>query len=121
MSADLRRLAEAATPGPWTYDGDAEHPAIYGADESAIFVSILYHGDDPDLPFIAACDPQTILALLDERDRYRAALEALREATEPYVEEAGPGEELNGLWVRRFDRLMAARYQAREALAPPES
>lgn len=48
--------------------------------------------------------------------RLRAALTSLHDATEPWVDEAPPGEELTGLWEHRFSALMAARHSARAAL-----
>lgn len=77
--AELRRLAEAATPGPWevkhTSDGDViqteyERGGWEIADERA---------DVPhqNAAFIAAANPSTILSLLDE-------LEACRKDAERY-------------------------------------
>lgn len=74
ITDDLRRLAEAATPGPWW---DA-HRSAHGV--RRIFRDRDLIADVPieaDAAYLAACSPHAILALLDERDRLREALEAL--------------------------------------------
>ncbi len=48
--------------------------------------------------------------------RLRAALALLVKATEPYIEEAAPGEEMDGLWCHRFDSLCEARHTAKAIL-----
>ena len=74
MNDDLRKIATAATPGPWRADGKG---------------SVLTHGKSPrhpvaefvmenDWPLIAACSPDQILALLDERDALLAVEKAAR-------------------------------------------
>ena len=72
--AELRRLAIAATPGPWTADGDlVAQPRghyripICGGDQCNFLIPV-------DAEFIAAANPMTVLALLDEVDRLRALL-----------------------------------------------
>ena len=79
--AGLRRLAEAATPGPWYLDG----PWWYGDDDSAYCISTaedagriavtiappryIFGGErevrDANARFIAAANPAVVLALLD--------------------------------------------------------
>lgn len=85
--AELRRLAKAATPGPWTlyvpedYQGPEELPG-YGV-ECAEGRAIVWGALEPetgcqfdrDAEFIAAANPKTILALLDEIGRLRSRLE----------------------------------------------
>lgn len=85
--AELRRLAKAATPGPWTlyvpedYQGPEELPG-YGV-ECAEGRAIVWGALEPetgcqfdrDAEFIAAANPQAILAMLDEIDRLRSRLE----------------------------------------------
>ncbi len=89
--AELRRLAEAATPGPWTlyvpedYQGPDELPG-YGV-ECAEGRAIVWGALEPetgcqfdrDAEFIAAANPNTILALLDEIDRLSDELSACTE------------------------------------------
>ncbi len=78
---DLRRLAEAATEGPWEayvtrLDG------VCGIEDGAGgWVAGCLEGDfdmtEEDATFIAACDPQTILALLDDLDAARKVVSFL--------------------------------------------
>ena len=66
---ELRRLAEAATPGPWSSSGSQ----VWGYDGNLV-AAVRDHSelvDRPDAEFIAAVDPQTILGLLDEIERLR--------------------------------------------------
>lgn len=51
-------------------------------------------------------------------ESYRAhkALERLYEATDPWMENAPPGEQMTEEWAATFSRLGAARVQAQDAL-----
>jgi len=97
--AEIKALAEKATPGPWESDGMAVpfhpkqsspfedqgasvDPVIIGGcqDEQGGAVGVLRNDD---AAYIAACDPQTVLALIariEELERENAALEAQVEA-----------------------------------------
>lgn len=74
-TAELRRLAEAATPGPWTWwtsnsikrltgrdgaDGGVLHAYTLRSEPGTADISIR----EEDMAFIEACNPATILALL---------------------------------------------------------
>lgn len=114
---DLRKAAEAATPGPWDVWAekcpdpvDAKIELAEQVDKCEQFVGELYllnaagkcpatTGCGPtskaNATFIAAANPQAVLSLLDERDALTArvaALEAenkkLRETLKPFAEEA---------------------------------
>lgn len=75
---ELRRLAEAATPGPWHYyagetDEEAawstQFPTVGGPDSEIIGTEGFYSEksrDEANAEFVAAANPTTILALLDE-------------------------------------------------------
>jgi hypothetical protein len=74
--AELRRLAEAATPGPWTQiwehsDPEGPYPAGVKANDDEPNNWILRNDDDLGTEiglndaYIAAANPQTILRLLD--------------------------------------------------------
>lgn len=84
--AELRAVAEAATPGPWEADGQevTQHwsrpePWTTIASSEVVCMSYCYGGSargierDEDADHIAAFDPPTVLALLSEiaelRDR----------------------------------------------------
>lgn len=83
----LRALSEAATPGPWRLDGrdiiqltDAGqgYPMDYYPDSADIVRGRCSHCGDAAITrhenaeFIAAANPQTVIALLDEIDGCRA-------------------------------------------------
>lgn len=87
--AELRRLAEAATPGPW-YVGDYEHgrervttyPDTAIVDEAGKVVVGAYNShccsfpidieaDEKDTAYISAANPQTVLALIAELESLR--------------------------------------------------
>ncbi|MFL4218709.1 ead/Ea22-like family protein [Pseudomonas aeruginosa] len=84
--AELRRLAKAATPGPWRVqtgcswrrigtdsgDGDVLRPCTHPHDGWPDIVA-----PAENLKYIASANPKTILALLDEIDRLKAENEAL--------------------------------------------
>lgn len=83
---ELRKLAEAATPGPWSVsDHEVRTSAFVRAPKFGHVcnapVSVHNFGDgnsqDParkNIAFIAAANPETVLALLAERDRLRELL-----------------------------------------------
>lgn len=87
--AELRRAAEAATPGPWSCN---RHWAIVGGpileftngaaqQQIAMACGQSWMRDDElrnNAEFIAANNPKTVLALLDEIDRLKAENDALR-------------------------------------------
>ena len=87
IQAELRRLAEAATPGPWRTEylmgaGNDLLTAIVAGratpDDLRVIGSTLAERDGK---FIAAANPAVVLALLDaaaERDRLAAAIEHAR-------------------------------------------
>ncbi|HCG1294839.1 TPA: ead/Ea22-like family protein [Pseudomonas aeruginosa] len=80
--AELRRLAEAATPGPWRVqtgcswrrigtdsgDGDVLRPCTHPHDGWPDIVA-----PAENLKYIASANPNTILALLDEIDGMKAS------------------------------------------------
>ncbi len=98
--AELRRLAEAATPGPWgcfqagwrfdeTLRGDGPINGVASTRAShsiaATFTGAAFGFDgelreardrqaEQDAEYIAACDPATVLSLLDEIVRLRMLL-----------------------------------------------
>ena len=89
---ELRKLAEAATPGPWydtngavwidtrqqvccgrSYEECCGNPDIEGGQEQVADSS------PTDAAFIAAANPETVLALLAERDRLLDLLTRIRD------------------------------------------
>lgn len=86
---ELRRIAEAATPGPWTSpweqkDGlDPEEYGFYGASGDKIVGLLWCDGwhlecSEENARHIATFDPPTVLALLDEIERLRQTVDALQ-------------------------------------------
>ena len=73
-AARLRALSEAATHKRWkaTTQGGIEADDYTGPGE--VFDSVASVHDSADWEYIDAADPQTMLALLDERDRLISAL-----------------------------------------------
>lgn len=77
--AELKRLAEKATHGPW-HTGSGEH---WGRDVRADGAcSIAFCGGPSEMArrdarFIAAANPATVLDLLAENERLRAVLRSL--------------------------------------------
>ena len=97
----LRDAAEKATMGPWSYHGpDCCEDDDSDCDATGPEAQVMYYGDssgqciaetwaNADAHFIAAANPQTILALLDaadERDKLKRDLDAARAAGEKLVE-----------------------------------
>ena len=89
---ELRRLAEAATPGPWSLtDGDpamsGQHWTIRRQGVPGIRVSGFTYGFNGDATYIAAANPAVVLGLLDRlahmteaRNNARAEVERLSAA-----------------------------------------
>ena len=73
MSADLRRLAEQATPGPWRVAGESQTGWKIDDGDHGDVTATYCHGcggiyTEADAAYIAAANPQAILALLDRLD-----------------------------------------------------
>ena len=96
--AELRRIAEAATPGPWEvteFAGGEErspgelgvfapnHPHSYQKSDGTWYAVVICRGMDgptreENSEYIATFDPTTVLAMLDEIERLRQAVDALQ-------------------------------------------
>ena len=74
---ELRKLAEAATPGPWWHewvDGD-DWWAVYGQPTGdMVCPEVCTMGGADESAYIAAANPAAVLGLLDEADALRADL-----------------------------------------------
>lgn len=94
-TARLRALAEAATPGPWEADGNevSQHwsrpePWKTVASSEVACMSYCYGGsgrgieDEADAAYIAAADPSTMLALLDEIESLRDQVDSMQMAND---------------------------------------
>ena len=72
--SELKRLAEAATPGPWAYDGSYVCPARTedGTTYVELWRSIADCHQPENTKFIAAANPAVVLALIAEVEGLRA-------------------------------------------------
>lgn len=81
--AELRRLAEAATPGPWWHewvDGD-DWWAVYGQPTGdMVCPEVCTTGGSDESAYIAAANPAVVLGLLDATDTAADRLAHMREA-----------------------------------------
>lgn len=97
--AELRRIAEAATPGPWRIsdDGPADRFVIASADREHIAETTqggsFTNEDLANAHHISTFDPPTVLALLNEIERLRRERKVLAEV----LRHAGLIERLPGL------------------------
>ena len=90
---ELRAIAEAATPGPWSWTGQPRQLSVVqlvGKNSTIFRDAVWWNGREADMAFIATFDPPTMIAFFDERDALLdrlAALEAERAAGEARVVE----------------------------------
>ena len=86
----LKRLAEAATPGPWVVDGDTDAftggPHVMTEDGAGLLgmwdgqYEIDSDAQEANAAYIAAANPAAILELIRQRDELLVALKALDSA-----------------------------------------
>ncbi|MCI0909593.1 ead/Ea22-like family protein [Pseudomonas aeruginosa] len=138
--AELRRLAKAATPGPWVTDAQ-KNGAIFNIESESGDMCIAMSQENPaptrleineqrraNAEWIAAANPKTILALLDEIDGLRSRLEidertphdgiACRDETIKVLDEKCDRLKAENEALRRF---AAEVYQVLGALDAPEN
>ena len=119
---ELERLARAATPGKWTNGTDPCHfdaPEVTDGKTFSYWVS-----DEHNAAFIAAANPETILAILSERAELLATVERMREE----LDVAAVHLQIAGGWLReagddgqRANELLRASNRARAALTTGEA
>lgn len=114
--AEMRRLAKAATPGPWSCN---RHWAIVGgptleftngAAQQQIAMACWQswmHEEElrNNAAFMAAANPKTVLALLDEIDGLKAENDALRGALQAVVDDPTWRSNDNTLWPKIIKAL----------------
>ena len=71
-SDELRKLAEAATPGPWSWERDG----CYG---DVVMKGLRFTTSQRNAAYIAAASPDVVLGLLDEIERMRSVCMAQRD------------------------------------------
>lgn len=76
----LRKLCKSATPGEWYVSAPAEHAVWKDIGDRRYLIADTSDGftDDNNSEYIAAANPATVLALLDELDRLRTIESAAR-------------------------------------------
>lgn len=87
-------LAMGPTPGPWRQGGNGQapwgHQVIAWVDNEPYVIlncnQHIYDDAKRNAAYIAACDPDTIRALLEERDALRVENEQLREVLDELME-----------------------------------
>lgn len=89
---NLKRLAQAATPGPWVTSDDGHTISSYhpergycihmGYPDRDAFWAAMHKVYEADSRYIAAANPQTILSLIEGYERMREALRPFANATE---------------------------------------
>ena len=85
---ELKRLAEAATPGPWVSHPKGYYGAVCRADDPYDLVAVT-HGQRrnnvlANEAYIAAANPAAILELIRQRDELLAALKDARELVDDW-------------------------------------
>jgi len=85
--AELRKLAVAATPGPWSQGpGSESRSFVYNTTGMRRQVArTLKLGDNHDARFIAAANPAVVLSLLDALDSRDRALAEIKAALRRFV------------------------------------
>lgn len=113
----LREMAQAATPGPWYSKWPEERCAWKDIGHSRYPVA--YTGDcfddAPNAAFIAAANPATVLALLDEVEHSRSVLKSYSKVLVEISEslDIAPFHFTTPVAVERCKRLIAIEAAAR--------
>lgn len=93
---DLRKLAEAATPGPWIAgdDEDSDYFLVGPHDgDEIVFRPVVKLHVQNNAYYIAAANPAAILALLDTIDKQRELLKTALLTIIEYGKDFHPGME----------------------------
>lgn len=81
-TTDLKKLAEAATPGEWCHEQDCLYFKEDGYTKHMMELAegddVGYGGQKKNADFIAAANPAAVLALIAENDRIKAENEVAR-------------------------------------------
>lgn len=78
---ELRKLCTSATPGPWYISAPSEQAVWYDIKDRRYLIADTSNGftDDGNAEFIAAANPATVLALLDELEKQKSRADILEE------------------------------------------
>lgn len=123
--AELRRLAEAATPGEWSYEPDDEWSSMGWLMSDQLILALILariEGDSAqqadNAAYIAAANPNTILALLDERAALLARAEKAEAALADMTTAAAETDSANCGLSDALEKERAENARLREALKP---
>ena len=133
----LRKIAEAATQGEWEFQpsGDSECGEPQCCSEywdnriwaDGMVIAESHHLSDTDADHIAAFDPTTVLALIDEIERLRTITDAQVEAAAEVLTLDIDGSEWDEISPKAQDKVrelarqcLEAAREARETTAPSE-
>lgn len=110
---ELKKLAEAATPGPWSYDGSYICPARVEDETTYVetWRAVADSHQTENVRFIAAANPAAILKLIAENERLRNAIAGLLEWVAPI---AGDNQD-DEASQRELDSVRAAEAAMQEA------
>lgn len=102
--AELRRLAKAASPGPWrkaqNRDGTTNVVGPRDEDYCSRKIALLNKPAEDNADYITAAHPGAVLALLDQRDAMLEALKQHRAMFEQVMDAIGACPETTVLKVR---------------------
>lgn len=114
MNDELKRLAEEATPGPWSIDKRIGWDLVWTSEN--VLVAQIKTGYSLDARYIAAANPKAILALIAERDELLEKYQDLLYQ----VQVKHPGESRHDTAKRRIAERGQQGVDASQA-APPEA
>jgi hypothetical protein len=105
---ELRKLAQAATPGPWTVDTDTDAftggPHVMTEDGAGLFgawdgqYEIDSDAQTTNAAYIAAANPAAILALIQQRDELLAAIKQERKRLDWALTNEAVYYQWGGVW-----------------------
>lgn len=106
----LREAAEKATKGQWAVEFDDEIYSTDGVNNEQIAM-VFSENEARDAAFIAAANPATVLALLDELEAAERRIADLEDLLEAEVR----------LWTQRYDFANSRREAAEKRVAEVEA
>lgn len=108
---ELKRLADAATPGPWGWDGSYICPAR--TEDGTTYIeswrAVADAHDMENVRFIAAANPATVLALIAEVEQLRAERASMASALMRIVDLSNSGHGPIRAYRQMFDIAAEAR------------
>ena len=112
MTAKLRAAAMAATPGPWSTRAERARPraiVVAGTEQVADAAEHVHWTDsqcEANAAYIASASPDVVIALLDQLDALRAALEEACDGWRQFVMHTSSAPRTPE-WLARIEQLRA--------------